>query len=93
MEAAGIPTVAVTNLRERVEWVRYPRAVVVRFPRGATVGPPEAAFLQRQVLQDAFTLLENAPQTNAIFELPHRWKVEETPAPADPGNPVTGVRP
>ncbi len=92
MEAAGIPTVAVANLKERVEWVRYPRAVVVKFPRGATVGPPGDAALQRKVLQDAFTLLENAAPAGGPLELPQRWTVGDGQSSGDPQSPQTGAR-
>lgn len=77
IEAAGIPTVAIANLRERVERVGYPRAAIVRFPRGATVGPPGNTGLQRQVLQDALRVLETAQPGKAVVELPHRWPARE----------------
>ncbi|MEE8435082.1 MAG: hypothetical protein V3S64_09885 [bacterium] len=73
IEAAGIPTVAIANLRDRVERVMYPRAVIVKFPRGATVGAPEDAALQTQVLRDALDWLESASQPGAFLDLPHRW--------------------
>lgn len=73
IEAAGIPTVAIANLRERVERVMYPRAVIVKFPRGATVGPPGDVPLQTQVLRDALDWLESATQPGAFLDLPHRW--------------------
>lgn len=60
-------------MRDRVERVRYPRAVVVKFPRGATVGPPGDSALQRQVLVDAFAHLQQADAPGAIAELEHRW--------------------
>ena len=73
IEAAGIPTVAIANLRERVEQVMSPRAVIVRFPRGATAGPPGDAPLQTQVLRDALEWLESASRPGAFLDLPHRW--------------------
>ena len=73
IEAAGISTVAIANLRERVEQVMYPRAVIVRFPRGATAGPPGDTPLQTQVLRDALDWLESASRPGAFLDLPHRW--------------------
>ena len=73
IEAAGIPTIAIANLRDRVERIKYPRAVLVKFPRGATVGPPGDAALQRQVILDALHVLESATEPCAYVELPHRW--------------------
>ena len=73
IEQAGIPTVAIANLRMRVEQVNYPRAVMVKFPRGATVGPPGDAALQGQVIRDALEVLVSARQGAAIVDLPHRW--------------------
>jgi D-proline reductase (dithiol) PrdB len=73
VEAAGIPTVALATLLDRVQWVRYPRAAIVKFPRGATCGPPHAADLQRAVLRDVFRLLETAREPGTVVELPHRF--------------------
>ena len=43
-------TVAVSTMKHSVERVKNPRAVVVRFPRGATIGPPNDIPLQRRVI-------------------------------------------
>ncbi len=61
------------NLPERVTRVGYPRAAIVKFPRGATCGPPHAAELQRQVIADALRLLETAQSPGTLLELPHRF--------------------
>ena len=74
MEAAGIPTVSIINLRERMERLKLPRAVLVKFPRGANVGAPRNATQQRQVLTDALRRLEQAQEPAQIVELPYRWQ-------------------
>ena len=76
MEAGGIPTVAVGNLRKRMERINYPRAAVVRFPRGATVGAPHMPEQQRQVLLDTLEVLRTATAPGTLVELPHRWPRE-----------------
>ena len=73
IEAAGIPTIAIANLRNVVERVKYPRAVIVKFPRGATVGPPGDVPLQTQIIRDALDWLESASEPGAFLDLPHRW--------------------
>jgi len=73
VEAAGIPTTALANLPDRVQRVRYPRAAIVKFPRGATCGPPHAADLQREVIGEALRLLETATTPGTMHELPHRF--------------------
>jgi hypothetical protein len=65
------------NLRAQVEKVKYPRAALVRFPRGATVGAPGNAAQQRRVLEDTLALFATAAQPGTIVELAHQW-----PAPA-----------
>ena len=74
IEEAGIPTVGVVNLKERMERLKLPRAVLVRFPRGAQFGPPHQIATQRQVLLDALAALEGATAPGILVELPHRWQ-------------------
>lgn len=77
---------AIANLRDRMERVKVPRAVIVKFPRGATVGPPGDVALQTQVIRDALALLVSASGPGAndqgvIEELPHRWHGAEKANP------------
>lgn len=67
---------AVANLRPRVEMIRYPRAVLCRFPRGATMGAPGDAAQQRAVLGDALDLLRTAREPATWVDLPHRFTRE-----------------
>jgi len=73
VEAAGIPTVALATMADRVRRVCYPRAAVARFPRGATCGPPGAADLQREVVAAALDLLRTVREPGTVVELPHRF--------------------
>jgi D-proline reductase (dithiol) PrdB len=74
IEQAGIPTVALANLRPRLERIQVPRAVLTRFPRGATVGPPNQPDVQRKVLRDALALLSEASAPGTLVDLPYRWE-------------------
>ena len=62
------------NLRPQVEKIKYPRAALVRFPRGATVGTPGHPVQQRQVLEETLALLRSATEPGVIVELAHRWE-------------------
>lgn len=74
VEAGGIPTVAVANNPVRMQAIKLPRAVQTRFPRGATVGTPNHADQQRNVLRDAFKMLSTATEPGETKELPYRWE-------------------
>ncbi len=73
---SGIPTASIINLRARMERLKLPRSVVVKFPRGATVGTPKDTTQQRQVLLDALRLLETAQEPGTMVDLPYRWRPE-----------------
>jgi hypothetical protein len=61
------------NLKVPVEKIKYPRAALVRFPRGATVGTPNHPLQQRQVLEEALAVLRTATEPGTLVELQHRW--------------------
>jgi hypothetical protein len=65
--------VGIVNLRPQTEKIKYPRAALVRFPRGATVGTPGDAAQQRHVLEDALRLFDSATQPGTIAELDYKW--------------------
>ena len=73
VEMAGIPTVGLVNMADRADRIKYPRAAVVKFPRGATAGRPNDPAHQRQVLLDTFQVLRTATEAARIVELDHRW--------------------
>lgn len=74
IEESGIPTVGVVNMKDKADRVGLPRAVSVKFPRGATLGPPHQAELHRRILRDALHHLETATEPAPAVELDHRWK-------------------
>lgn len=61
------------QLRAPVDKIKYPRAAIARFPRGATVGEPNNSAQQRQVLEDALAVLATATQPGVVVELKHAW--------------------
>jgi D-proline reductase (dithiol) PrdB len=66
IEAAGIPTVSISLLREVTEKVKPPRVLLVDRPLGFPLGYPHEPEVQREILRQALALL---PQTN----LPVWW--------------------
>ena len=77
VEEAGIPTVALATLRPVVERLQYPRAALVRFPRGATVGAPHDIATQQTTLRGALRLLESTTGPGEIVKLDASWAGEE----------------
>jgi len=74
VEAAGIPTVALANLRTPVLRMKYPRAALVRHPRGGTVGEPGDAESQLRFLRQTLALLKDAPDPAHVEILNSEWK-------------------
>jgi D-proline reductase (dithiol) PrdB len=56
LEAEGLPTVAISMVRQYTEQVRPPRSVYVPFPFGAPCGPPGDRERQLGVLRAALSL-------------------------------------
>lgn len=57
IERVGIPTVAMAFLREAIERIRPPRAMMLPFQHGYALGKPNDPPLQRAVLEAALTML------------------------------------
>ena len=57
IEAAGIPTVSITLLREITERVAPPRALYVDRPLGFPLGRAHDAPLQRRIVTSALDML------------------------------------
>jgi hypothetical protein len=74
LEAAGIPTVSVfiQAFRHRALQLRVPRVLVTPHLMGRTIGPVGDAARQRDVVEAALQLLEDAATPNTIrdFEAP-----------------------
>jgi D-proline reductase (dithiol) PrdB len=82
IEAAGIPTVGVSILREVTEKVRPPRTLCLRYPFGHPFGEPFHAVQQRTILLDALRALETITEPGTILEPGYRWRRHRFDAPA-----------
>lgn len=72
-EAEGIATVCVVMNRDIVENVKAPRALFVRFPYGAPLGPAGDVTTQQAVIRAALGLLVDAAEPGAIVEADIEW--------------------
>ncbi len=82
IEQQGIPTVALSIVREATEKTPPPRALYLRFPFGHALGEPGKRDQQLAVLYLAFRLLFEAEAPGTIRDAKLRWK-RETYAPPD----------
>jgi hypothetical protein len=76
IEAAGIPTTAISITKELTESVGVPRAVFVKWPLGHPMGEPNNPLQQRTLIFDALKLLKEATKPGLIVEPGYRWKRE-----------------
>lgn len=82
IEAAGIPTISVSIVREITEKTLPPRALYLRFPFGHALGEPGNREQQFTILYLAFKLLFEADGPGKIRNAGLRWR-RETYAPPD----------
>jgi D-proline reductase (dithiol) PrdB len=73
IEAAGIPTVAITVCPDITERMQVPRSVALRFPMASPFGASMDTAMQLRVLRDALSLLETAKAPGEIVRLPYDW--------------------
>jgi len=62
------------NVVPRVELVRPPRWVYVRFPRGAMFGEPGNGTKQRRVLEETLEAAKAIQEPGKKIEMPYRWE-------------------
>lgn len=62
------------NFTARMERVRPPRWIHVRFPRGAMFGEPGNRAKQRAVLEDVLRAGAAIAEPGGRAELPYRWE-------------------
>lgn len=74
IEAAGIPTVSISLVKEITEQVRPPRAVYLNWPLGHPMGEPGNRAQQHRVLLDALSMLETARAPGTLIEPGYRWR-------------------
>ncbi len=82
IEAAGIPTVAISITKDLTESVGVPRAVFVKWPLGHPLGEAGASLQQRSLIFEALRLLVTASEPGMIYEPGYRWRREEYAEPA-----------
>ena len=73
LEEQGIATVCVVMNRDITENVKPPRALFVRFPYGAPLGPAGDAVTQMAVIRAALDLLVNATRPGVIGVSDIEW--------------------
>lgn len=73
-EESGIATISMGNDAERMEKIKPPRALRVRFGRGSIFGEPGNAARQRRIVLDALEALRTMEVPGTIRELPYQWK-------------------
>jgi hypothetical protein len=73
LEEQGIATVCVVMNRDITENVKPPRALFVRFPYGAPLGPAGDAVTQMGVIREALDLLTGATQPATIAVSDIEW--------------------
>lgn len=71
LEAEGLSTVALAQVRGQVDRVHPPRALYAEFPLGRPLGRPRDPEFQRGVLDAAFALLEQ-PSGPVLVDFPKR---------------------
>ena len=74
IEEAGIPTISTGNAIDRMQLIKPPRALLVKFARGSMFGEPGNTTRQRKILLDALDALQTMTEPGTIRELPYRWK-------------------
>jgi len=73
LEEQGIATVCVVMNRDITENVKPPRALFVRFPYGAPLGPANDVATQMGVIREALGLLTGATQPATIAVSDIEW--------------------
>jgi len=76
LEENGLSTVVLTMMPEFNREIGIPRVAAVQNPFGRIVGEVDDVKGQRQVLQAALSVLENAETPGEVAHLPFRWHEE-----------------
>ena len=82
IEAAGIPTVAISLTRDLTAAVGVPRALFVKWQLGRPLGEAGNTAQQRTVIFHALRLLVTATTPGVIAEPGWRWRRESYQEPA-----------
>ena len=84
IEAHGIATVSISQVRSITERIRPPRAIFLAWPFGNALGEPHNVLQQRRVLWEMFRDLRERSETErgSIRDLALAWRRERY-APVD----------
>ena len=74
VEEAGIPTISMGNMPDRMSHIKAPRALLVKFARGSMLGEPGNVRRHRRIIMDALNALKTMNEPGTVQELPYRWK-------------------
>ncbi len=77
IEAAGIPTLAMTSALSITRAANPPRAAFLDYPLGHTTGKPHDPELQRAILVDALRAFETLAEPGSVEMLPYRWSEDD----------------
>ena len=78
LEENGISTVVLGSARDIVEYCGVPRFIFTDFPLGNPCGKPYDRNMQRQIVEMALELLENATEPRTTVQTPFIWSEEES---------------
>lgn len=74
LEEHGIATVCIVMDRDVAQAVKPPRALFVKFPYGAPLGPAGDVETQQAVIREALEVLTSATQPGMIVDSAQRWR-------------------
>jgi hypothetical protein len=72
-EEAGISTISMGNMADRMANIKPPRALLVKFARGSMLGEPGNVKRQRRIILDALEALKTMTEPGTVQELPYQW--------------------
>ncbi len=73
-EEAGVWTISMGNVADRMALIKPPRALLVKFARGSMLGEPGNVKRQRRIILDALAAMRTMTEPGTIQELSYRWK-------------------
>ena len=78
IEKVDISTILITMQPWLTIEVGVPRGAYLRYPLGNPLGEPFKPDLQKRILIDTLTALEDIQEPGTIVELPYRWRRDRT---------------
>lgn len=73
IEASGIPTIIIGSARDVIEHCGVPRFLFTDFPLGNSCGRPYDEKMQRDIIDQALCLLEQATAPRTTVQSPAVW--------------------